>query len=319
MLRFILGGAFAVLAGAAAAQGYPAKPIHFIVPFPPGGGTDIIARTVAARLSEANKWVIVIENKPGAGGNLGLDQAAKSPADGYTMVIGQTSNLAINPTLYSKLPYDPVKDFNPVALLASSPIVLVAPEKTPYKSLGEAMGAAKAKPGTVTYGSPGNGTVAHLTAELLQRTADVKLTHVPYKGASQALTDLMGGQIDLYLSSVPSALGQIKGGKLRPLAVTGAKRSAQLPQVPTIAESGYKGFDVTTWYGLLYPAGTPEPIVKRMNEEVNRVLNAGDVREKLATEGGDALGGTPEQFAALLKADLARWGQIVKQSGAKVD
>jgi tripartite-type tricarboxylate transporter receptor subunit TctC len=198
--------------------------------------------------------------------------------------------------------------------------VLVAPEKTPYKSLGDALAAAKAKPGTVTYGSPGNGTVAHLTAELLQRTADVKLTHVPYKGASQALTDLMGGQIDLYLSSVPSALSQIKGGgKLRPLAVTGAKRSAQLPQVPTIAESGYQGFDVTTWYGLLFPAGTPEPIVKRMNEEVNRVLKLGDVREKLAAEGGDALGGTPEQFAALLKADLARWGQIVRQSGAKVD
>jgi tripartite-type tricarboxylate transporter receptor subunit TctC len=319
MLRFIMGGVLAVLAGAASAQGYPAKPIHFIVPFPPGGGTDIIARTVAARLSESNKWVIVLENKPGAGGNLGLDQAAKSPADGYTMVIGQTSNLAINPTLYSKLPYDPVRDFRPVALLASSPIVLVAPEKTPYKSLGDAIAAAKARPGTVSYGSPGNGTVAHLTAELLQRTADVKFTHIPYKGASQAMTDLMGGQIDLYLSSVPSALSQIKGGKLRPLAVTGAKRSAQLAQVPTIAESGYQGFDVTTWYGLLYPAGTPEPIVKRMNEEVNRALKAGDVRERLAAEGGDALGGTPEQFASLLKADLARWGQIVKQSGAKVD
>jgi tripartite-type tricarboxylate transporter receptor subunit TctC len=320
MWRFIVGAVFAVLAGTAAAQGYPAKTIRFIVPFPPGGGTDIVARTVAARLSEANKWVIVLENKPGAGGNLGLDQAAKSPGDGYTMVIGQTSNLAINPTLYAKLPYDPINDFKPVALLASSPIVLVAPEKTPYKSLGDALAAAKAKPGTVTYGSPGNGTVAHLTAELLQRTADVKLTHVPYKGASQALTDLMGGQIDLYLSSVPSALSQIKGGgKLRPLAVTGAKRSPQLPQVPTIAESGYQGFDVTTWYGLLFPAGTPEPIVKRMNEEVNRVLKLGDVREKLAAEGGDALGGTPEQFAALLKADLARWGQIVRQSGAKVD
>jgi tripartite-type tricarboxylate transporter receptor subunit TctC len=320
MLRFVLSAVLAVLAGAAAAQSYPAKPIRFIVPFPPGGGTDIIARTVAARLSEANKWVIVLENKPGAGGNLGLDQAAKSPGDGYTMVIGQTSNLAINPTLYARLPYDPVRDFKPVALLAASPIVLVAPEKTPYKSLGDAMAAAKAKPGTVTYGSPGNGTVAHLTAELLQRTAGVKLTHVPYKGASQALTDLMGGQIDLYLSSVPSALSQIKGGgKLRPLAVTGAKRSAQLPQVPTIAESGYQGFDVTTWYGLLFPAGTPEPVVKRMNEEVNRVLEAGDVRDKLAAEGGDALGGTPEQFATLLKADLSRWGQIVKQSGAKVD
>jgi tripartite-type tricarboxylate transporter receptor subunit TctC len=197
--------------------------------------------------------------------------------------------------------------------------VLVAPEKTPYKSLGDAIAAAKARPGTVSYGSPGNGTVAHLTAELLQRTADVKFTHIPYKGASQAMTDLMGGQIDLYLSSVPSALSQIKGGKLRPLAVTGAQRSAQLAQVPTIAESGYQGFDVTTWYGLLYPAGTPEPIVKRMNEEVNRALKAGDVRERLAAEGGDALGGTPEQFASLLKADLARWGQIVKQSGAKVD
>jgi tripartite-type tricarboxylate transporter receptor subunit TctC len=319
MLRFVLGGVLAILAGLAAAQSYPARPIHFIVPFPPGGGTDIIARTVAARLSDSNKWVIVIENKPGAGGNLGLDQAAKSAGDGYTMVIGQTSNLAINPTLYSKLPYDPVRDFRPVALLASSPIVLVAPEKTPYKSLGDAIAAAKAKPGTVSYGSPGNGTVAHLTAELLQRTADVKFTHIPYKGASQAMTDLMGGQIDLYLSSVPSALGQIKGGKLRPLAVTGAKRSAQLAQVPTIAESGYQGFDVTTWYGLLFPAGTPEPMVKRMNEEVNRVLKVGEVREKLAAEGGDALGGSPEQFAALLKADLARWGQIVKQSGAKVD
>jgi tripartite-type tricarboxylate transporter receptor subunit TctC len=320
MLRFVLSAVLAVLAGAAAAQSYPAKPIRFIVPFPPGGGTDIIARTVAARLTEANKWVIVLENKPGAGGNLGLDQAAKSPGDGYTMVIGQTSNLAINPTLYARLPYDPVRDFKPVALLAASPIVLVAPEKTPYKSLGDAMAAAKANPGTVTYGSPGNGTVAHLTAELLQRTAGVKLTHVPYKGASQALTDLMGGQIDLYLSSVPSALSQIKGGgKLRPLAVTGAKRSAQLPQVPTIAESGYQGFDVTTWYGLLFPAGTPEPVVKRMNEEVNRVLEAVDVRDKLAAEGGDALGGTPEQFAMLLKADLSRWGQIVKQSGAKVD
>jgi tripartite-type tricarboxylate transporter receptor subunit TctC len=189
----------------------------------------------------------------------------------------------------------------------------------PYKSVAEVVAAAKAKPGQLSYGSPGNGTVAHLTAELFQRAAGIQLTHIPYKGASQAMTDLMGGQVDLYLSSVPSAISQLKGGKLRALAVTGAKRSAELPEVPAVAESGYKGFDVTTWYGLLFPAGTPEPVVKLVNGEVNRVLKLPEVRARLAAEGGDVLGGTPAEFAAVLKADLARWGQTVKQSGAKVD
>jgi len=319
MLRLILGGVLAVLAGAAAAQEYPAKPIRFIVPFTPGGGTDIVARTVAAKLTETKKWAIAVENKPGAGGNLGVDQAAKSAPDGYTMVIGQTSNLAINPTLYRKLPYDPVKDLAPVVLMVSAPIILVTSDKRPYKSLAEVVAAAKAKPGQLSYGSPGNGTVAHLTAELFQRAAGIQLTHIPYKGASQAMTDLMGGQVDLYLSSVPSAISQIKGGKLRALAVTGAKRSAELPEVPAVAESGYKGFDVTTWYGLLFPAGTPEPVVKLVNGEVNRVLKLAEVRSRLAAEGGDVLGGTPAEFAAVLKTDLTKWGQIVKQSGAKVD
>jgi tripartite-type tricarboxylate transporter receptor subunit TctC len=319
MLRAIVGGIVALLAGTAAAQGYPAKPIRFIVPFPPGGGTDIVARTVATRLTETKKWAIVLENKPGAGGNLGIEQAVKSPADGYTMVIGQTSNLAINPTLYRNLSYAPLRDLAPVALMVSAPIILVTSDKRPFKSVAEVVAAAKAKPGQLSYASPGNGTVAHLTAELFQRAAGIQLSHIPYKGASQAMTDLMGGQVDLYLSSVPSAIAQIKGGKLRALAVTGAKRSAELPEVPAIAESGYKGFEVTTWYGLLLPAGSPEPVVKLLNGEVNHVLRLPDVRSRLAAEGGDVLGGTPGEFAAVLKADLARWGGIVKQSGAKVD
>ena len=321
MLRFsfILGGVLAAAAGAAAAQDYPARPIRFIVPFTPGGGTDIVARTVAAKLTETKKWAFAIENKPGAGGNLGIEQAARSAPDGYTMVIGQTSNLAINPTLYRKLPYDPVKDLAPVALMVSAPIILVTSDRRPYKSVADVVAAARAKPGQLSYGSPGNGTVAHLTAELFQRAAGIQLTHIPYKGAAQAMTDLMGGQVDLYLSSVPSAISQIRGGKMRALAVTGAKRSAELPEVPAVAESGYKGFEVTTWYGLLFPAGTPAPIVRLMNGEVNRVLELADVRSRLAAEGGEVLGGTPAGFAAVLKADLARWGETVRQSGAKVD
>jgi tripartite-type tricarboxylate transporter receptor subunit TctC len=263
--------------------------------------------------------VVVVENKPGVGGNLGVEQAAKSPPDGYTVVMGQTSNLAINPTLFPKLPYDPLKDLAPVTLVASAPLVLVVSANSPFKSLADVVAAAKAKPDHLTFGSPGNGTVAHLTGELLQSAAGVKFQHIPYKGSSQALTDLMGGQVQIFMSSVPTALSQIKGGKLRALAVTGAKRAAELPNVPTIAESGYKGFDATTWFGLLVPAKTPAEIVKRLNDEVNKVLKDPDVRAKLASEGGEALGGSPEQFAALLKTDIARWGKVVKDSGAKVD
>jgi len=262
---------------------------------------------------------MVLENKPGAGGNLGIEQAVKSPPDGYTVVIGQTSNLAINPTLHRNLSYDPVRDLAPVALMVSAPVILVTSDKRPFKSVAEVVAAAKAKPGQLSYATPGNGTVAHLTAELFQRAAGIQLSHIPYKGASQAMTDLMGGQVDLYLSSVPSAIGQIKGGKLRALAVTGAKRSAELPEVPAIAESGYKGFDVTTWYGLLVPAGTPQTVVKLLNSEVNQVLRQPDVRSRLTAEGGDVLGGTPGEFAAVLKADLARWAEVVRISGARAE
>src|SRR5262245_6060116 len=309
--------ALAFFVSAAAAQDYPAKPIKLIVPFPPGGGTDISARTLANRLSESAKWTFVVENKPGAGGNLGVEQAVRAPADGYTLVIGQTSNLAINPALYSKLPYDPLKDLAPIALVVSAPVVLVVASDSKFRSLADLLAAAKSAP--VTYASPGNGTVSHLSGELLQRASGAKLTHVPYKGAAQAMTDTLGGQVQSFMSSVPSALAHVKSGRLRALAVTSAKRSPELPAVPTVAESGYPGFEANTWYGLLAPAGTPAPVISRLNAEVNRALATPEVRQKLASEGGETLGGSPAQFAAFLAAEHAKWGRVVRESGAKVD
>src|SRR5437762_789194 len=311
--------ALALVAGAAMAQRYPAKPIRLIVPFPPGGGTDIAARTIANKLSESVKWTFVVENKPGAGGNLGVEQAVKSPADGYTLLIGQTSNLAINPTLYVKLPYDSLKDLSPVALIVSAPVVFGVAANSRYASLGDLLAAAKRDPGGITFASPGNGTVSHLAGELLQRAAGVKLTHVPYKGASQALTDTLGGQVQSFMSSVPSALSQIKAGRLRAIAVSSATRARELLEVPTIAEAGYKGFGASTWYGLLAPVGTPALIVATLNAEVNRALKTPEVRERLAAEGGDVLGGSPEQFASFLKAEHAKWGRVVRESGARAE
>ena len=307
------------LSAGAFAQAWPAKPIRIVVPFPPGGGTDIIARETSQRVAKATGWTFVIDNKPGAGGNLGVDSVAKSPADGYTIVLGQSSNLAINPTLYSKLPYDPQKDLAPIVLVANAPLVMVTGMNTPYKSLADVVTAAKSKPGQLNFASPGNGTVAHLTSELFQKAAGVKTQHVPYKGAAQALTDVISGTVDLYMSSVPTLLGQIKQGKLRPLAVSSAKRVDDLPGVPTINESGYRGFDAVTWFGLLAPAGTPKEVIVRLNAEFNKTLKDPELIKRLGDEGADAAGGTPEQFAALIRDEIPRWGKVVKDSGAKVD
>ena len=317
--RILLATTLAALSAGAWAQAYPAKSIRLVVPFPPGGGTDIIAREISTKLTTTLGWTFVVDNKPGAGGNLGVDAAAKAPADGYTLVLGQTSNLAINPTLYGKLPYDPFKDLVPVSLVATAPLVLVVPAASPYRTVADVVNAAKAKPGEVNFASPGNGTVAHLTGELFQKAAGIKLQHVPYKGSNQALTDLMGGQVQLFMASVPTALPHIKSGKLRAIAVSSAKRVGDLPQVPTIGESGYKGFDATTWFGVLAPAATPKNIVARLNVEINKVLKAPDVQKRIDDEGGEAVGSTPEQFAQLMKDDFARWGKVVKESGAKVD
>lgn len=305
--------------GALLAQAWPAKPIKLIVPFPAGGGTDIIGRELAQKLATNTGWTVVIDNKPGSGGNLGVDAAAKSPADGYTFVLGQTSNLAINPTLYSKLPYDPVKDLSPVSMVASAPLVIVVSANSPYKTLADVVAASRAKPLSLNYATSGNGTVAHLATELFQRTANVQLTHVPYKGAAQGATDLIGGQVQLYVSSVPTLIGHIKNGKMRAIAVTSAKRADDLPQVPTIAESGYKGFEAVTWFGVVGPAKLPKEVVTRVNAEINKALQAPDLLKKLSDQGADVAGSTPEQFATLIREDIARWGKVVKESGAKVD
>jgi tripartite-type tricarboxylate transporter receptor subunit TctC len=303
----------------ALAQAYPAKPIRIVVPFPPGGGTDTIARETSQRVAAATGWTFVIDNKPGAGGNLGVDAVAKSPADGYTIVIGQTSNLAINPTLYAKMPYDSQKDLSPIVLLANAPLVMVTGVGTPLKTLGDAVGAAKAKPGALNFASPGNGTVAHLTSVMFQKAAGIQTQHIPYKGAAQAMTDVISGTVELYMSSVPTLIGQIRNNKLRPLAVTSARRVDDLPNVPTINESGYAGFDAVTWFGLLAPAGTPKEAIARLNAEFNKALQNAELRKALGDQGADAAGGTPEQFAALIKDDIPRWGKVVKESGAKID
>lgn len=320
--RCALGVSLALACAAAgpsfAADAYPAKPIRLIVPFPPGGGTDAIARAVANQLSTTLKWNFVVENRPGSGGNIGVDAAAKAAPDGYTIVLGQTSNLAINPTLYGHLPYDPLKDLTPVALVASAPLVFVVKADSPYKNLAELVAAAKAKPGSLNFASPGNGTVAHLTAELLQHEAGVRFTHVPYKGSSTALTDLLGGRVQLYGSSVPTLLGHIKNGQLRPIVVTSTQRDPNLPDVPTVAET-YKGFEAVTWFGFVAPTGTPQAIVAKLNAEINKALKSPELKKRLNDEGATVLGGSPEQFGALIKSEIGKWAPVVKASGAHVD
>lgn len=314
-----IAGILLASATAHAAPQYPSKPIRVIVPFPAGGGTDIIAREVTTTVARSTGWVFVVENKPGSGGNLGVDAAAKAPADGYTIALGQTSNLAINPSLYERLPYDPLKDLAPISLVASAPLVLVTHVNSPYKTMKDAIQSARAKPGSLNFASPGNGTVAHLGGEQLQGTAKVKFTHVPYKGAAQAVNDLMGGQVDLYMASVPTLLGHIKNNKLRPLAVTSSKRLQDLPQVPTVAESGYPGFETATWFGFVAPAATPKEIVMRLNTEFNKALKSPPLASKLNEQGASVLGGTPEAFTALIKQDIGRWAAVIKASGTKLD
>ena len=323
MFRKIIIFTLLALVGQAHAQApadaYPSKPIRLIVPFPPAGGTDILARLIASKLSEQHKWVMVIENKPGAGGTIGISEAVKAAPNGYEMVIGQKDNLAIGPWLYKGLRWDPTRDFVAVAHLAYTPVLIATGADSKYKSLADVVAAARKAPGNVNYGSPGSGTSIHLAAELFQKAAGIELTHVPYKGSNPALLDAVAGNIDLLVSSVPSAMGQLKGGKLRALAVTSAKRSSLLPDVPTVAELGYKGFDVSTWYGLLVPAGTPAQVVTKLNAEVNKLLADPEVRAAIKAQGAEPEAMTPAKFAALIKTDYAKWKGIVEASGVRVD
>lgn len=310
----IMAGTLA--ASTAFAQGYPAKPIRLIVPFPPGGGTDAITRELANKITGYN---FVIDNKPGSGGTLGVDAAAKAPADGYTLVMGQTSNLVIAPSLYSRLPYAPAKDLTPIALAASSPLVIVASAKSPFHTLADVVKESKAHPGSINFATSGNGTVAHLATEAFQKEAGIKLTHIPYKGASQGATDVISGQVQLYVSSIPTLLPHIKSGSMRALAVTSLKRVDDLSQVPTIAESGYKGFEAVTWFGVLGPANVPKDVVAKLNADINKALKNPELARQLGAQGADILGGSPEEFAKLIREDLVRWGKAVKDSGAKID
>ncbi len=300
-------------------ENWPNKPIRTIVPFPAGGGTDIVARDVTQKISGTTKWTFVIENRPGSGGNLGIDTAAKAAPDGYSLVIGQTSNLAINPSLYAKLPYDPVRDLTPIGLIGNAPLVLVTAVDSPFKTLADVVRAAKSQPGHINYGTSGNGTVAHLATELLQRETGIKLVHIPYKGAAQGINDVIGGQVQLYMSSVPTLIGHIKNGKLRALAVTAAQRTDDLPQTPTVAESGYKGFEAVTWFGLLGPAKLPASVVATANAELNKALNAAELRKKLEDQGLNVTPSTPDDFGRLIRQDIVKWSPVVRDSGAKID
>jgi tripartite-type tricarboxylate transporter receptor subunit TctC len=316
--RLLAFAAFAAAACVASAQDFPTKPIKLIVPFPPAGGTDIMARVVAQKISENTKWTVIIDNRPGAGGNIGVDATAKAPADGYTLVMGQTSNLAINPSLFKNLPYDPLRDLAPITLVGSGPIAIAVRAESPYKTVADLVAAAKAKPSAISMATPGNGTVAHLSGVRLMQASGAKFEHIPYKGAAAAIPDLLGGNVDFYLSSLPSVQSHVSAGKLRLLAVTGPKRSGLFPAVPTVAET-YPGFQALTWFGILAPAATPKPILARLNTEINKALQDPAVRKAIEAEGGEVLGGTPEQFAAYIKSELALWATLVKESGAKVD
>ncbi|MBI3067606.1 MAG: tripartite tricarboxylate transporter substrate binding protein [Betaproteobacteria bacterium] len=305
-------------AGAAQVQ-YPTKPIRLIVPFPPGGTTDVVARVIAQKLTENWSQQVVVDNRPGAGGIIGTELAAKAPADGYTLLLGSITTHAVNPSLYKKLPFDPLRDFAPVSLAVSTPQVLVVHPSVAAKSVKELIALAKAKPGQLNYASAGTGTSPHLTFELFKSMAGVNLVHVPYKGTGPAITDLIGGQVQTMITGVVALYPHIKAGKLRALGATSAKRVAALPDVPTIAESGVPGFDVASWFGVFAPAGTPKPIVTRVNAEIVKILAAPDLRQKLTAQGADPATNTPEQFAAYVKSELARWGKVVQATGARVD
>ncbi|WP_343593693.1 tripartite tricarboxylate transporter substrate binding protein [Paracidovorax wautersii] len=305
--------------GASAPADYPTKPIRVIVPFPPGGGTDILARLVGTKLGETAHWTVVADNRAGAGGTLGITEAVKAAPTGYDIVMGQKDNLVIGPWLYKNLPWDPTRDLTPIAHVAYTPVLIATSAHSRFKTLADVVAAAKAKPGSITYGSPGNGTSIQLAGDLFEKAAGVKLVHVPYKGSSPALMDALSGNVDLLVSSVPSAMGQIKSGKLRPLAVTSAKRSSSLPDVPTVAESGYAGFDVSTWYGLLAPANTPAGVVNRIHAEVNKLLAMPDVKAAIQAQGAEPETMSVAQFGALIKADHAKWKGIVEASGAKIE
>ncbi|QKV52833.1 Bug family tripartite tricarboxylate transporter substrate binding protein [Comamonas antarctica] len=320
--HFLQTGALALAASAAgvrAQPNWPSKPIRLIVPFPPGGGTDATSRLMAEKFTVLNQWTVVVENRPGAAGNIGLDAVAKAPADGYTIGMGQASNLSINPALYARMPFDPLKDFTPIVEIAVQPVVLVVRADSPFKTLADFIKAAKAKPGEFSIAHAGNGTVGHLAGEMLARRAGIEVLQVPYKGAGPAMNELLGGQVQLYFGNSISVMSQMTGGRVRALAVSSAQRLPVIGQVPTVAEQGFPGFDASTWLGLVGPAGLPAEVVARVNKEVVTMLGRKDVQEKLAFEGSIPTTGTPQQFAAFIKAEHTKWGNLIREANIRLE
>jgi tripartite-type tricarboxylate transporter receptor subunit TctC len=315
----LLGVVAFALSTSTFAQTWPVKPIKWIVPFAPGGTTDILARTIGEKLTVALGQPVIIENKPGAGGGVGAEFTSKAPPDGYTIMGGTISTHAINASLYKSLPYDPVKDFVPITLIARVPNMLVVNPDIPAKNVAELIALLKANPGKYSFASSGNGTSQHLSGELFKSIAGVDMQHIPYKGSPPALQDVVGGQVAMTFDNITTAWPLAKGGKLRALAVTTAKRSAVAPDVPTLSESGLAGYEVGSWQGVFAPAGTPPAIVKRLNAEIVKIINMPDVKEKLIGLGAEPVGNTSEEFAALVKTEVVKWAEVVKKSGAKVD
>ncbi len=303
---------------ALAADSYPNRPIRVIVPYTAGGSADVFARAVGQQLSDMWGQQIVVDNRPGSGGIIGTETAATAARDGYTLMMGNTANIAINPALYKKLSFDTVRDFAPITLVATAPYVMVAPVSLNVSNPKEFIALAKSKPGQLNYASLGSGSASHLSAELLQTMAGIKLVHVPYKTLGTVLPDLISGQVQVFFLGMVSAQSQIKGGRLRAIGVTGPKRSRAMPDVAALAEA-VPGFDVVSWYGLFAPTGTPRPVIAKVNADVTKVLALPEIRDRLASEGADVAASTPEEFSALIKSDMGKWARVVKQSGAHAD
>lgn len=321
ILAAALGLAAAMMAGGAFAQSaaFPNRPIKFIVPFSAGGAADVLSRVVGQHVSESLGQPVVTENRPGAGGAIAAEFVARSPADGYTLFVGSTGPLAINKSLYSKLSYDPAKDFAAVSLAVLVQNVLVLNPKVPAAKVSDLLAMARAKPGAMTYASSGNGTSLHLAGELFKTMAKVQLVHVPYKGGAPAITDLIGGQVDMMFAVLPDAMPHIRAGKLKAIAVAGSSRSRSLPDLPTVSEAGVPGFEASAWYGFVAPAQTPPEIVHKLNAAINAALARADVQERLAGLGFEVVGSTPEQFKAKIDSEIAKWAPVVQASGARAD
>jgi tripartite-type tricarboxylate transporter receptor subunit TctC len=302
-----------------AGQTYPTKPIRFVVPFAPGGGSDLVARTVGQKITEALGPQVIVENRTGAAGMIGAEIAAKSPPDGYTLLLGSNGPLAINPGLYSKMPYDAARDFAPVSLVTIMPFVLVTHPALPVKSVKDLVVLARVRPNQLNYGSPGNGSTTHLANELLKSMTAIQITHIPYKGVAPAATDLISGQVQMMSGDLSTLLPHVKSGRMRAIAVTSARRSTLVPDLPTVAESGVPGYEASGWFGVLVPAATPQPVIERLNAAIVKGLSASDARDRLGALGGEVAPGTPEQYGALIRRDSAKWSKLIRSIGLKPD